>query len=328
MKHFFLLFFAIFLILSSCKTDFDINAGYKDITVVYGLLSQNDNIHYIKINKAYLGDGNALLMATNPDSCTYGNFLEVKIEEWINGSPNQQWYLDTTTIYNKEAGVFYNPKQVLYKFNAVLNENAEYRLIIKNKNSGKIITSSTKLVHNFTIDKPTSMQQLNFTATSPVEIKWSSALYGRLYQLIIRFRYKEKNIVTNDSVIKTLDWGLGTYKSKYLKGDESMSTSYNGQNFYKFLHDNIPSSTPNIIRSTAGLQMDFIISVAADDFNTYMEVSAPSTGVSQVKPEYTNINNGIGLFSTRYKIIRPLYMSGTSNDSLKLGQYTKYLNFE
>ncbi|MBE0652408.1 MAG: hypothetical protein IH594_01340, partial [Bacteroidales bacterium] len=52
-----------FLFLEQCSTDFDLNAPYKDIMVVYGLLNQNDSTHYLKINRAFLGEDDALIMA-------------------------------------------------------------------------------------------------------------------------------------------------------------------------------------------------------------------------------------------------------------------------
>jgi hypothetical protein len=331
MKKYFLLILIASVALSACRTDFEINAAWKDMTVVYGLMNQKDSVHYVKINKAYLGEDNALTMAQNPDSCSYGNNLEVRVEEWdVNGNQTNLWYLDTTTIYNKESGVFYNPKQVLYKFTGqldTLDKDKEYRLFIKNKSNGKIISSKTKLIHKFSIDKPTAMQQVNLTAVNPIKVQWEPAVNGKLYQVVIRFTYREKNITTNDSVVKTLDWSLGSYTSENIDGTGSvMETSFSGQSFFKFLHDNIPV-LPNIVRVATGYPLQFMFSVGADEFNTYIEVNQPSTSVVQEKPEYTNISNGIGIFSSRYQINRKLYINAVSMDSLYHGSLTKDLNF-
>jgi hypothetical protein len=75
----------LFLLLVSCSTDFDINETWKDTTIVYGIVNQNDSITYIKVNKAFLGDGDALMMAQIRDSNEYSIPLEVKMEEWSNG---------------------------------------------------------------------------------------------------------------------------------------------------------------------------------------------------------------------------------------------------
>ena len=74
----FLLVFS--MVFMACETDFDVNANWKEVTVVYGLLDQSEQEQYIKINKAYLGEGDALQLATIADSVNYDpSDLEVKI---------------------------------------------------------------------------------------------------------------------------------------------------------------------------------------------------------------------------------------------------------
>jgi hypothetical protein len=328
MKRLFALFTFAILFISSCSTDFEINADWKEITVVYGLLNQTDTIHYIKINKAFLGKGNALTFAQNPDSSSYGNNLEVRIEEWMGSSLEKTYYLDTITIANKDSGVFYYPKQIVYQFvEPNLNENSTYKLIIKNKSNGKLITSETQLVRNFSVIKPSPSQPtVSFHASNPVEVKWYSAKYGSLYQLVIRFNYKEKNIITNVETLKHLDWNLGSQSSDGIVGGKPMLANYNGASFFSYLGSKIPVD-PNIQRSVTIPNVEFMFSVAGDDFATYIEVNKPSTGIIQEKPEFTNISNGIGVFSSRFIKTLPFAMQPVSLDSLKNGQYTKNLNF-
>ena len=81
-----LLLLALPALLVSCSTDFDTTADYKEVMVVYGLLNQYDSVQYIKVNKAFLGDGNALIMAENSDSINYGDILDVTLEKIDNGT--------------------------------------------------------------------------------------------------------------------------------------------------------------------------------------------------------------------------------------------------
>ena len=319
-----ILLFSLFIsLLFSCKTDFDINAKWKDTTVVYGLLSQNDtnNIHYIKINKAFLGNGNALVMAQNPDSSSYGNNLDVRVDEWTNG--NQTKY----------PGTFYSQTQHVYKFKAALNEYAVYNLTIRNKITGKIITSSTPLVQDISIETPMpAPSTANFHAVSPIPIEWFSAVNGKLYQVTIRFNYWEKDLDHNDSIKRHVDWIVGSSTSQSTLGGEDMnSISYNGSSFFQYLGNKIPSMLgvpSHVSRRMAVPNVDFIFSVAANEFNTYLEVSSVSTGISQQPPQYTDITNGIGIFSSRSNTVLPLAMQHPESvDSLFNGQYTKNLNF-
>ena len=96
----------LFLFLS-CETDFEINASWKNVAIVYGLLDQSETVQYIRINKAFLGDEDAYVMASISDSINYDpSNLEVKIEK-ISASG---YVLDvkvlTDTIMLKDTGDF------------------------------------------------------------------------------------------------------------------------------------------------------------------------------------------------------------------------------
>jgi len=71
LKRWHFIFLLPVLFINSCKTDFDIIAPYKETTVVYGLLDPDTSVQYIKINKAFLGEGDALVMAQQMDSTNY-----------------------------------------------------------------------------------------------------------------------------------------------------------------------------------------------------------------------------------------------------------------
>src|SRR5678809_747569 len=111
-------------LLPSCSTDIDLLEDYKPITVVYGLLNVSDSIQYIKINKAFLGEGNALVMAQQSDSINYKpGELMVRLQE-LNPSTGEvlaTLNCDTTTQILKDDGLFSNPYQILYKTPAAIH---------------------------------------------------------------------------------------------------------------------------------------------------------------------------------------------------------------
>lgn len=317
------------LIIVSCESDFEINGPYQDISIVYGLLNQAEPEHYIKINRAFLGD-NALILANDPNNSSYGDSLQVWIEDWRFGNYLTTYNLiDTLIKKNVSSSPFYNPNnpyQIVYKFKANLNQDSEYRLFIKNKYTGKIVSSQTRLVKEFSIIKPRSGQPtFSFTGTSPTPIEWTSGELGRLYQLVIRFNYIEKNIKTLvvDST-KFVDWVFPVKRSKTLLGGEKFELEFLGEGFYKNIKGTVKTDE-NVQRWYRNVQ--FIFSVAADDFATYMDVNKPSSSIVQERPEYSNINNGIGIFSSRYIKSRDLMLSSPSEDSLVKGIHTSGLSF-
>src|SRR5262245_17610431 len=104
------------LLLSSCSTDFDTIADYKEIMVVYGLLDQYQGVQYIKVNKAYLGQGNALIMAHEKDSINYANVLDVTLEQMDGGNVVATYTLQRdSTSFAKDSGLFNYPYQIFYK---------------------------------------------------------------------------------------------------------------------------------------------------------------------------------------------------------------------
>src|SRR5205809_8051029 len=70
-------------IFSGCSTDLDTNAPYKEITVIYSVLNPAENIHYVKVNKAFQNkNSDATAIAANiPDSTTYpAEEMQVKLQ--------------------------------------------------------------------------------------------------------------------------------------------------------------------------------------------------------------------------------------------------------
>ena len=113
MKKAFLLLSAVVFI-NSCKTDFDTIAPYKEVMVVYGLLNPNETTQYIRISKAYLGEGNALVMAQQGDSINYADVLTVTMDRVLNGNTISSTTLTRDTILTDD-GIF-SPSAIVYAY--------------------------------------------------------------------------------------------------------------------------------------------------------------------------------------------------------------------
>ena len=70
MKKIYLILSVFTIVFTACETDFDVNATWEEMTVVYGLLDLGDGkeLQQIKISKAFLGEMDALQMAQYGDS--------------------------------------------------------------------------------------------------------------------------------------------------------------------------------------------------------------------------------------------------------------------
>ena len=108
---FFLLSLAISTLLSSCDNSLEILDDYKETPIVYGLLNKNDTLHYVRLQKGYLGEGNALLMAQYADSIYYDTSeVEVTIYSLINGQQTDTILLKPTFSKEKDEGLFTDEK--------------------------------------------------------------------------------------------------------------------------------------------------------------------------------------------------------------------------
>lgn len=321
------LFLLLLPVLYSCDKTLKVNADWKDVTVVYCLLDQTEDTTFIKITKAFLGEGNALQFAKVADSSTYPDKLEVRLDEYADTSFIQSFSCDTVTIYNKQPGdsIFYFPSQLMYYSLVKLNENHIYKLFIKNKKTGKEVTSQTGLLHDFDVIRP--QVTASFPAGKSFEVKWTPAQNGKRYQLVIRFFYLEALKTNIDSLYaKSIDWLVfNNVRPIDVSSTQPFDLFFPGDNFYAQVGTQIPQ---NPLVTRAAHHCEFIFTVAAPELNTYMEVTEPSLSIIQEKPAYTNIINGIGLFSARYmKSIDTLDISQMTKDELKVNPHTKDLGF-
>lgn len=318
MRNHLLLFSILTLLLISCEEDFNLNAPYQDISIIYGLVDPGDDTIYLKINKAFLGDGNSLEMAKIEDSSAYVNGLNAVIEEWRDGSFIRSYTLDTITIKNKEEGVFYNPYQIIYCTPFEPSFTSEYHLKVEVNN--KTVTAQTGVINDFSISKPSAGSKfVSFYEGTTGEILWSSAKNGKRYEILIRVKYKEVWKDSPDTVYTYADWFMGTKKSVSDKGGEDMGVEFSNDAFYTFIANQIPYQEADMeenVRARYTNDIDYIISVAETKLNTYIEVNEPTNSIIQERPEYTNVSNGIGIFSSRYRQIRTKKISPETIQSI------------
>ena len=107
----FLAFVITLAVFTSCDKDIEINDDYKDITIIYGLLDPTDSISYLRIEKAFLSNGDIYQAAQIPDSNIFSYKLDAKL---LDKDGDVVVVFDTTTIYNKEEGIFYAPVMQVY----------------------------------------------------------------------------------------------------------------------------------------------------------------------------------------------------------------------
>lgn len=297
----FLIVSALVIYISACNNKLNVQAPYKSITVVYGLMDQNDTAHYVRVNKAYEGAGDAFTMAKVFDSIYYpANQISVQIQE-VNpsGITVNTFPLKPDSSIPVPAGTFSYPKQILYKFksNTPLNPNDIYNLTIYNEKTKQTLTGSTSLLSDatFTAGLSGPYLSMNFFVTAPSEIKWQSSINGRIYQMVLRFYYHENSTATNSE--QHFDWVFGPQTASTIAGGADMLYSYTAQEFLQQVRTNIPIVS-GAKRTADSIQV--IFTTGSDDFNTYIQLSQPSLGIDQDPPSFSDVRNGIGIYTSRH----------------------------
>jgi hypothetical protein len=304
MKKIYLILSVFAIVFTACETDFDVNADWEETTVVFGLLDAAKDTQFIKISKAFLGEADALQIAQNSDSINFNKGeLDVKITRINNnGSTDTIMLNEVRTLrdegYFNDSIVMYTFENFEFQFNSLnqytnfLNSNSEYELLIKNNITGNSVSSTTEIIKgfNFSSGIPTS-NRLTFYVDGLgyrfPRFEWSAPENVEIFQFNLRFHYKENGLE------KELSWNqteLGSNDNILILSGEDF--------FHQFLANNLAALADDEEREF--MNIDIEMTLGTQDLKTYIAVNEPITGIVQERPQFTNINNGIGLFSSRY----------------------------
>ncbi len=321
---------------TACDDSLEVNAPAKDITVVYGLLDQSDSLHYFRINRAFLTDGDANVYAKQKGMPVYKE-MEAFVEEWENGGKENTYQLRDTLVPKEDEGAFAGGEHKVYYFaEPDLNGDAEYRLRIHIREGGpdeKRVKGSTELVKDFEVANPRPNNQFNNqeiplysgSAYQNFGVKWTSSENGKRYELSLRFNYKA--VTASDTIPRSVSWKVGAKKVDDGSGSTDLELEVSGERFYRRVGQAIEKD-PDVEKRLIG-GIDFVFAVAGKEFDTFMEVNEPSSSIVQQNPEYTNLDTAaVGIFGSRFrKTIENKWLDQNSLDELARGGFTDDLNF-
>ena len=326
------LFFALSLLacvtmFNACSTDVELYADYKDIPVIYGLLDPSVDTNFVRINRAFSSSNdhpiNATEVALIEDSCNYPGKLKAYLLE-LQKSGNEYIstgrapiYLDTITIHDKDSGVFYSPRQKVYYTTETLKENTvnkryKYRLEIFKGND--TITSETGLVggEEFKILTSQAMFMLSDNSSSG-KISFKPADNAVFYDVKMVFNYQEKHGDKLEN--KQVKWDFGAQSIDVLPYESgAYYITYEKNSLFNLLEDAIGGDTvfdpehPNVERYFDERAIDIMIAAGGEELYNYIRVNSV-TSYSQAVPDYTNIDGGYGVFSSRVNRSKSVLLS-------------------
>ena len=340
-------FFSISLIFSSCSTDFELNAPYETIPVVYGLLDQSKDTQFVKINRSFLGYGNNVDYAAIND-CTHFENVVAVLEEYNEfGNLIDHDTLKELMVGNLQPGIFYEDSQKVYYLetdNDSLKEENTYHLKVSIPDKGLNFDAETDLIKGSWLNF--KFQTILYLAGSGFKVadvdlattedgyleqtlRWTTAERGKRYELMLRLHYTE---VYNDlsEQEKYLEWNLGRQISVSSSGGEEMFKDVSGGSFFNFVETQLQNyeNEDQVMKRVLGMDaIEIILTAGNEDLNTYMQVNEPVTGIVTERPIFTNVNNGIGIFASKYSTKVSTFLSDGSMLEICAGQKTSGFKF-
>jgi hypothetical protein len=332
------------LFVASCTTDFELNAEYDEIPVIFGVLDQSVDTQFVKINKSFIGNGDNNTYAAINDSSLYSNVIG-RVEEYVDNVLTETFQLEEMWVNNLDEGIFYTDSQKVFFFiptdltEPYLNEDATYKLIVDVSEEAQpieaetnlikgselnwdIITANGAIINGFIFADASTAEDNDYLTSSP---KCTPGGNADKYEFKLRLHFTE---VTHAgiSTAKYVEWNLGevTVISGNLKKEIS------GEAFYSAISNKLSnySYEADVEKRVIGKDnIEIIVTAANENLSLFIGINEPSTGVVTEQPVFTNVEGGVGIFASRFSRNLFSYLSVHSTFVLKEGEETSGYKF-
>lgn len=300
------------LLLFSCTTKFDLYCYDGDTTIVYSVLEVKADTNYFRISKSSL---------EHEYDYNYDD-IDVRFAGLFRGeSQPDTIMLDTITLMTDGF-----PKTYYFTTKKLI-ENQEYSIIIHRKADDVTISSKARTICEISIIRPLG-KYINLQSDLVNQVQWigrhhdnAPNINAGFFDMNAYFHYKELMPGATDTVDRYMLWPIASGQA-----EEWQNTTYN---FYamhytpsvfftqlgndEYLNNNTPIGVQRWLEP-----FEFRLSVYGDELYEYY-VANNSTSIIPEVPNYSNIDNGIGLLSSRatikaFFVIDQLSRKKISND--------------
>ena len=345
----FTLFMAIVLAvgISGCDTDVDLMAPYKSTPVIIGILDYTVDTQFVRINRTFLGAGDATMYAQIKDSVEYN---PAEVEAWLfkrrNGTLQDSIELNYIVKPSRDPGVFYNQNVGFYYTDKPLFTALEIADIkkgslagtpvsmtydIKMVARGKTYTATTdfsdvaeaSIIVPFLNPIPVRVDMYREVSSTYNNIEFQyktgseTARYLGVYRLNFDYVLADGTTFTNQYI----DYKLGAQDNADGSNGKKASFSFNAASWYEFIGNKL-KAIPNI-KQVRIHDIDFRLTGANKTLTKYLKAANPVSEFTPVINTVTNFDNdAIGIFGSRTVIIRKTHLTEPSLKIMNQGEYT------
>lgn len=297
--------------LSACKNELKLNAPYKEYPSIYAVLNPAEPEQTIRVNKVFLGEQDANVMAKVADSV---NYKPGEITVTLNHNSAEPVVFSEKVI-ETQPGAFSTTQRV-YVSQEPLQTFGVYTLTVKNNKTGNVFTATTVAIPP--IKKEEQLQNLfnepfypyppetnpdlyiDYTALEP-RFPYQIRFYtnsAELYNLTLRMHFYD-SLLSGTKIERYVDYNAGNVEKK---GKREVVFAFRGADIFNAA--GIGLSRLGLSNSIAGrkmYKMEYIIQTTTQDYIDYLQYSAPSLSINQNKPLYSNFEEAkaLGIFTFR-----------------------------
>ena len=300
-------------VFSSCSNKVDLYNDDGNTTIVYAMLDANADTNFFKITHSFIGNANELAQNYEANNYKYDE-IDVTFSGVFEGSSAAQTItLDTISKWipvNENTPFYSGCWQTYYYTTKKLIEGKEYTLNVLRKEDNINITAKATTINSFRYRKPLANQPVKFTEVRRFTIEWNvpdaSTNYmttAAYFEVDTYFNFKELQPGATDTAYISLRWPVGSDKAEDLYTTSNNASyyamTYTPEALYSFLDNNVYLKE----NSPAGVQrwfdkFEFRISAMGEELYNYYIITNSTSAIQDV-PNYTNVENGMGIMSSR-----------------------------
>ncbi len=335
-------FFSLILsiLVLSCSSEFEPHIFAKPNPVVYGVINPQDSLYQIRLSKSFIGPGDAYDYAKIPDSIYYDNarvFLESRN---FSGKVIDNVELFPFEIEARNSGIFAQTPNIVYQtdFKSIrlrpeilaqdgIAFEVDLFLLVQLPGQEELIESNTRLKSEPGIINPKgNFRKVYFFGEVPFFMEWVHTDPDTYFEIKVVMRYREiLEYEERDAEAHWILTGIQLNEHSFPGGSRTIYTyHFRPENFYSQVRAAIPVDPE--VRGRAIRSVDFIILTSDGAIKNYNEIDMIADDYRGAS--YTNIINGLGLFSSyNTKGVYDQLLGQRELDSLADGTYTHHLNF-
>jgi hypothetical protein len=298
MKNWILGILVLIVSLSACDNTLDINAPWKETPVVFAVIDLGQDSQIIRVQKTYQND---ISRSTNEVAQIADSLYMKNISVRIISNNNPNVYRDLVRLAPRKDSGFFSNKDSSYWGSYMPNwfaAGVKYQLKIHSYETGNDYVGFTDMVGKATIN---TLSTIDLVSTSFLLFTYRIENIGSsntaLLDMMVRLYYNEVSLANpQDTVVKYVDY--------YVKKNAAFSTFASAtfsQGIKKadFLSQVKSSIKPDPTVKRTFKSFNYVVIGYNNDYRDMLITNAPSGSIIPKFGEYTNINNGIGIFASR-----------------------------